>query len=129
MKRRSVILRNCNFSQGSQIRRAKIKTKQRVTTSGFASPVVVAVVFAVLAFLAYIYSINQSAVKGFEIKAIEKEIAKIEEENEALKIKEAELKSLYKIEQFSQDLNMVEATEVVFLDETESLALNSTSGN
>ncbi|KKT87391.1 MAG: hypothetical protein UW87_C0035G0002 [Candidatus Moranbacteria bacterium GW2011_GWC2_45_10] len=70
-------------------------------------------------------SINQSAVKGLQIRKIEKEISQMKKENESLKIKEAELKSLYKIEQFSKDLNMSEAAEVTFLDESNPLALHS----
>ncbi|HAV11825.1 MAG TPA: hypothetical protein DCX32_04790 [Candidatus Moranbacteria bacterium] len=96
-----------------------------MNASGFVNPVVVVVVFAVFAALLYIYSINQSAVKGLQIRKIEKEISQMKKENESLKIKEAELKSLYKIEQFSKDLNMSEAAEVTFLDESNPLALHS----
>jgi len=107
-----------------QIKR-KIKTQHKTNAAGFVSPVVIVVVLAMFAALSYIYSINQSAVKGLQIRKIEKEISRMKNENDALKIKEAELKSLYKIEQFSKDLNMSEAVEVTFMDENSPLAMNS----
>ncbi|EKE16207.1 MAG: hypothetical protein ACD_11C00027G0007 [uncultured bacterium] len=100
-----------------------------MSASGFVNPVVSVVVLGIFAGLLYVYSINQSAVKGFQMKKVEKEITQLKNENELLKIKEAELKSLYKIEQSSKDLNMLEVAEIKYLDETNSLALNSSVKN
>jgi len=124
MKNRSVVIRKGSCQWKPQTKR-KTEIQHSMNASGFVNPVVVVVVFAVFAALLYIYSINQSAVKGLQIRKIEKEISQMKKENESLKIKEAELKSLYKIEQFSKDLNMSEAAEVTFLDESNPLALHS----
>lgn len=124
MIKRSVVIRKRSCQWMPQIKR-KIKTQHKTNAAGFVSPVVIVVVLAMFAALSYIYSINQSAVKGLQIRKIEKEISRMKNENDALKIKEAELKSLYKIEQFSKDLNMSEAVEVTFMDENSPLAMNS----
>lgn len=128
MKNRSVVIRSriCSWQPQTKI---KIKKQEKMSASGFVNPVVSVVVLGIFAGLLYVYSINQSAVKGFQIRKIEKEIVQLRNENELLKIKEAELKSLYKIEQSSKDLNMLEVAEIKYLDETNSLALNSSIGN
>lgn len=99
---------------------AKISIKH---AAGFVSPVLV--VFACTAFagLFYIYSVNQTAVKGIAIRNAEKEIARQKKENESLKIKEAELKSLYHIEESSKQLKMAPATTVKYIEEVPSIAL------
>lgn len=126
MRNRSVVIRNRQCMWKPQNKR-KTEIQKKINTSGFISPIAVVVVFAVSAALMYIYSINQSAVKGLQIRKIEKEISRMSRENELLKIKEAELKSLYKIEKFSKERNMSDAAEIIFLDEVGSLALNSSS--
>ncbi|HBR72070.1 MAG TPA: hypothetical protein DEA27_04715 [Candidatus Moranbacteria bacterium] len=126
MKNRSVVIRSkACFGQPQ----TKIKIQEKMSASGFVNPVVSVVVLGIFAGLLYVYSINQSAVKGFQMKKVEKEITQLKNENELLKIKEAELKSLYKIEQSSKDLNMLEVAEIKYLDETNSLALNSSVKN
>lgn len=124
MKNRSVVIRSRSCQWKPQTK-TKIQIQHKINAAGFINPVVVVVVFSMFAALLYMYSINQSAIKGLEIRKIEKEISQIKKENESLKIREAELKSLYKIEQFSKDLNMSEASNITFLDEASPLALNS----
>jgi len=126
MLKRNLVIQNNSICSW---RPKKIKTniKQGTRVAGFFNPVVGTVVFAVFSGLFYLYSINQSAIKGFQIRQIEKEMYQMKDENEALKIKEAQLKSLYNIEQNSQDLNMVEVAQVKYLDDSNSFALNSSS--
>lgn len=124
MIKRSVVIRR-GVCQWKPQTKTKTEIQHKINAAGFVNPVVVVSVFAIFSALLYIYSINQSAVKGFQIRAIEKEISQIKKENESLKIKEAELKSLYKIEQFSKDRNMAEAAEITFIDEASPLALHS----
>ncbi len=126
MKNRSLVIRS-NQCQWKPQTKTKTQIQHKINAAGFINPVVIVVVFSVFAGLLYIYSINQSAVKGLQIRRIEKDISQMRKENESLKIREAELKSLYKIEQFSKDLNMSEAAEVTFLDEVSPLALNSSA--
>jgi cell division protein FtsL len=79
--------------------------------------------------LFYIYSVNQTAVKGIQIRNAEKEIANQQKDNETLKIKEAELKSLYHIEEQSKQLNMFDSANVKYVEENPSVAYGSSPAN
>lgn len=79
--------------------------------------------FIVLAGVVYIYSINSSAVKGFEMRKAEKEVTGLKKENESLIIKEAELKSLYNIEEASKKLNMEQLGDISYINENSPVAM------
>ena len=57
-----------------------------------------------------------------EIRRAEQEVANEQKNNEFLKIKEAELKSLYHIEEESKQLDMVDSANIKYLEETPSVA-------
>lgn len=122
IKRTIVVRKKCSWQP-------KIKRKQILKTeptkkrkAGFVNPVFAVAFFGVLAGLFYLYSINQSAVRGFQIKEVEKEIANVKKDNEKLRIKEAELKSLYHIEESTKNLNMVGLANVNYIDEGDTVA-------
>jgi hypothetical protein len=71
----------------------------------------------------YLYTTNRVAVQGFAIRGAEKEIARLKQDNKQLRIQEAELKSLYRIEEAGKRLNMFEPTEVIYIEESNSIAL------
>lgn len=103
----------------------KIKTKinkKRERRSGFASPWLIVAAFLVFSGI-YVYCINGNATKGYQIKKIEKEIEELKKENENLLIKEAELKSLYRIEESTKKLNMAETVQVSFIEEKSPVAM------
>jgi hypothetical protein len=124
MTQRTIVIRRKSFRWQSNIKR-KTQTKiiLKKHQAGFISPVIVVLACAVFSGLLYIYSVNQTAVKGIEIRKIENEIAKQKEDNEALKIKEAELKSLYNIEGSSKNLDMVDLQDAKYLEENSSVAI------
>lgn len=124
MKKRTVVIRKktCNWQPNTK-RKIEIKeTLQRKHNAGFISPVFVVMALTAFAGLFYLYSINQTATKGIEIKNVEKQIAQEKNENESLKIKEAELKSLYHIEESTKNLDMVDAVHVNYIEENPSVA-------
>lgn len=90
---------------------------------GFASSSVLIVALLVVSTGIYLYSINGSAVRGYQMKQVEKEIQNLKKENEDLKIKEAELKSLYRIEESSKNLNMESLKNVSYIEETGPVAM------
>lgn len=94
--------------------------------AGFINPVFVVLVCTAFAGLFYIYSVNQTAVKGIAIRSAEKEVALQQRNNESLRIKEAELKSLYRIENSSKQLEMTQATNVKYVEEIPAVAYNTT---
>lgn len=125
MMKRTVVIRRRSFNWQPNIKR-KIQQSQiaapKMHLAGFISPVFVVLACTAFSGLFYIYSVNQTAVKGIEIRRAEQEIATQQKNNEALKIREAELKSLYHIEEQSKQLNMVDSANVKYLEETPSVA-------
>jgi hypothetical protein len=77
------------------------------------------VLFGVL----YLHSMNRIAVQGYAIRAAEKQLASLKQENNQLRIQEAELKSLRRIEEAGQRLNMFESQEVTYIEELSPIAL------
>jgi len=71
----------------------------------------------------YLYSVNQSAVQGYHMRTLEKEIGKLKQDNANLKIAEADLRSLYRIESVEGDLQMEKADTAVYFEERGSVAL------
>lgn len=125
MTNRTIVIRKKSCMWQSNTKRKIIPLAVRKSsTAGFISPVFVVLACTAFAGLFYIYSVNQTAVKGIAIRNVEKEILQQKKNNETLKIKEAELKSLYHIESTSQQLNMFRATNVKYLEETPSVAYN-----
>lgn len=125
MINRTVVIRKKSCSW-----QPKIKTNnntKKVRPAGFINPVFVVCGCAVFAGFLYLYSINQTAVKGLKIRQIEKEIAQMQTVNENLKIKEAGLKSLYHIEESSKNLNMSGLKAVEYIEENGPVALASPS--
>ncbi|OIP60434.1 MAG: hypothetical protein COZ29_02635 [Candidatus Moranbacteria bacterium CG_4_10_14_3_um_filter_45_9] len=71
----------------------------------------------------YLYSVNQSAVQGYHMRTLEKEIGKLKQDNANLKIAEADLRSLYRIESVEGDLQMEKVDTAVYFEERGSVAL------
>lgn len=132
MTKRTIVIRKKTNCWQKNIKRKtlpQIVQERHSRTAGFISPVFIVLACTAFSGLFYIYSVNQTAVKGIAIQNAEKEITARRKENESLKIKEAELNSLYRIEQVSKDLNMVDINEVKYLEESTSLALGDKSGD
>ena len=127
MTNRTVVIRRQSFGWQPNIKRKlQIQTPRMAVSklhlAGFISPVFIVLACAAFAGLFYIYSVNQTAVKGIEIRRAEQEVAAEQRNNELLKIKEAELKSLYHIEEESKQLDMVDSANIKYLEETPSVA-------
>lgn len=71
----------------------------------------------------YLYSVNRSAVQGYHMRTIENEINKLKEENVELKITEADLRSLYRIEASGEELQMQKLENVKYLEKRGPVAL------
>ncbi|KKP95354.1 MAG: hypothetical protein US25_C0071G0004 [Candidatus Moranbacteria bacterium GW2011_GWE1_36_7] len=124
MTKRTVVIRKKTYCWQPKTKR---KTEQVILapknhSAGFISPVFVVLACTLFSGLFYIYSVNQTAVKGIAIRSAEQEIVKQKKENEILKIREAELKSLYNIEESSKQLNMAQSANIKYLEESPSVA-------
>jgi hypothetical protein len=71
----------------------------------------------------YLYSVNRSAVQGYGMRTLEKEIDKLQQENAELKITEADLRSLYRIEASEEALAMQKPDTIIYLEERGPVAL------
>jgi hypothetical protein len=133
MKNRTVVIRKKSSDWQLKIKR-KIQQQEKVEKSfkfrnaGFVSPVLVVAASAVLFGFLYLYSINQTATKGLEIRKAEKEVAQEENKNKALKIQEAELQSLYQIEGASKNMNMVNVDVSTYVEDNPSVAYGGKIG-
>lgn len=87
--------------------------------SGFAKVKIFAIFLCLLVCVAYLGIINTTAVKGYEVRSVEERINELKKENKQLQIEEAELNSFYNIKDNIGNLNMVEAEEVVYIDDND----------
>ena len=72
----------------------------------------------------YLFSVNRTAVQGYHLRSLEKEIDTLKEKNAELRIAEADLRSLYKIEASKDELQMEKVdTNVKFLEARDTVAL------
>ena len=126
---RTVVIRKNTSGWQPKIKRKIDQQPTEKRKAGFISPVFIVVAFALISGLFYLYSINQSAIKGFQIRQVEKEISAIKKDNERLKIKEAQLKSLYHIEQSTKDLDMSDLKDVNYIDESAAVAFGKAKSN
>lgn len=128
MTNRTVVIRRNTLQRQPNTKRKNNFNKPSINTNaaGFISPVFIVLACTAFSGLFYMYSVNQTAIKGLEIRNAEKEISQQRKENEYLKIKEAELKSLYHIEGLTENLNMVNAENVKYLEESPQVAFSKT---
>jgi cell division protein FtsL len=63
----------------------------------------------------YIFEVNNVATQGYAIRDLEKQAQDLRNNNEKLKIKEAELRSMYNIEERTKDLNMTAPKDVSYM--------------
>lgn len=94
----------------------KSKNKKSVYSGGLSKIKFVAILGGVLTCGTYLGVINATAVKGYEVKAIEQKISQLKKDNKQLQIQEAELNSFYNIKDNIGNLNMVPANEIVYID-------------
>ncbi|MEI8103981.1 MAG: hypothetical protein WCG84_03735 [Candidatus Moraniibacteriota bacterium] len=80
-----------------------------------------------LSVVAYLYATNHNAVQGFAVRGAEQSLAAAQDENQQLRIEEAQLRSLGRIMDAKNRFGLVEATPesktVSFVTLNESLAL------
>lgn len=63
----------------------------------------------------YVYAVNRSAVQGYAIRKLEKEVKELKKANAELRVREAEATSLTRVEAGSADLRMEKAENIPVL--------------
>lgn len=98
-----------------------MENKNSQNYKGFAKVKILVVFLCLFVCGVYLGIINASAVKGYEIKKVERKIEELKKENKQLQIQEAELNSFYNIKDNIGNLNMVEVKDVVYIDDNEGV--------
>lgn len=75
----------------------------------------------------YLYSVNQNAVQGYHMRSLEKEINILKQKSAELRITEADLRSLQRIEASEGELQMQKLENVKYLEEREFASLSGGS--
>lgn len=97
----------------------------RAELSGSAHVLMIAVMTALfISGGGYLYAVNQNAVQGYHMRTLEKEIDTLTQKNAELRITEADLRSLHRIEDASsQELQMQKPDNIKYIEEHGSVAL------
>ena len=104
-------------------RRAQKQIHNRATAQGFGSVGVFLFSCVVLTGILYLFSTNETAIKGDQIYTIEKEIKDLSRENEQLTIQEAQLRSLESVENVVKDRGMEEVVDPMYIEKDVFVAL------
>lgn len=100
---------------------------QRKCESGFCFPIRSFV--GILSFLVvvlgvvYVAQVNRLATMGYEIKEKENLISELNRNNEALKIRAAELRSMHQLELEKEQMNLKKPKDVGYLELDDSVAM------
>lgn len=103
----------------------KPQTQGKAELVGSAHMLVLAVLAAIfVSGGCYLYSVNQNAVQGYHMRSLEKEIDALKQENAELRIAEADLRSLHRIEEASlEELQMQKPDTIKYIEERGPVAL------
>ncbi len=71
----------------------------------------------------YLYAVNQNAVQGYHMRTLEKEINALKQQSAKLRITEADLRSLERIESSNAELQMKKLENVKYIEERGPVAL------
>jgi|SRR6185369_6070972 len=71
----------------------------------------------------YLYSVNRNAIQGYHLRTLEKEIYSLKQQNAELRITEADLRSLNRIEGSEEELHMQKLMNIKYLEERGPVAL------
>lgn len=72
--------------------------------------------------MGYLFSVNRNAVAGYSLRTAEKRMLELGTEAQKLRIREAELRSLYGLEEASSRLDMMPIEDAILVDEPGSVA-------
>ncbi len=102
--------------QGGSVKRGKRNcTIRRKVSVGPVALCFISIFILCLLSLFYLAQANQTATKGYEIRALEDQLETLREEQKKLELKAAELQSVRNVEEGSRQLNMVPVEKVVYL--------------
>lgn len=82
-------------------------------------------IIAIVAIFGYLFSVNALAIKGFEIKELQKEITSLEKEHNDLKFEVAKLQSIDDLENSSENFGLIKISQAQYINSApDAIALN-----
>jgi cell division protein FtsB len=82
---------------------------------GWTAPLALLLVFLLgLVALCYVWQVNVTAVRGYDISALERRLEELKEEERKLELRATELQSVRTIEEAIPKLNLIPARKVIF---------------
>ena len=110
-----------SFVSGAFCALSRRPEKARTFVAGSAQINLVSLTFVVAMIIIasgafYLYQVNDIATKGYEVRDLESHIQNLQKESKKMEINEVELRSMYNIEKASQDLNLVNSTDVTYVE-------------
>lgn len=90
----------------------KRRAENLVSTKAFNISVLAAIIF--FGFL-YFFEINALGTKGYQIRNLEQQINKVQEDQKNLQIKASDLQSINRIQEQAQALNFVPTGNIIYL--------------
>lgn len=108
---------------GVRCQKRKIVEKEKPKKVSKLTLVVVLLFFVFCAGIMYIFQINKMATMGYEIKKTEEQIEELKKQNEALRIRAAELKSMHKLESDKERMNMKKPDEIGYIEVDDPVAM------
>ncbi len=71
----------------------------------------------------YLFQVNSLVSMGYEVNNMQNKIQELQKTKEQNRIKEVELKSMYRIEKTTQNLNLINTTNISYLEINERVAM------
>jgi len=106
----------------------KKTTRTVKTNSGDAGRSLISVCFFLTAGIVvlgayYLYQVNDLATKSYEMKDMEVKIQQLQKEGKKMQIREIELRSMYNLEKATENLDLVNAQNVTYLEMKSPVAM------
>lgn len=95
-------------------------TTKRASVSTSVNKINIVMIALILGFgLTYLFLVNNLGTKGYEIRKLELQLRKLEDEQKQLQIQASDLTSIEKLQSEAQKLNYIPATGVTYLKESD----------
>lgn len=108
------------FIRFSRFNREKFKTSPKESLRkrrlGFFKLKTIIIGLIIIGGIFYLVQTNKVAVEGFQIKELNQRIEDLRQENRKLEIEAASLQSISEIKKASQDLNLVKAEKIEYIE-------------
>jgi len=101
------------------VKKVKAKAKPKTVSADkddFGTGLFIMVGCVIFATALYLFQVNNVAIQSYEVKDAESRVQNLQKESQKLKIQETESRSMYTIEKATENLNLVNAANVSYVE-------------